>query len=102
MSLYQLNSQGHVSVHGHLARDTLARNWWDMLSSQEKQTLKAAKQCVFDLGEVERVDSAGLAWLINAIRDGRHAGVSITLRDVPEKLRQLAKISDVDDFLPVE
>lgn len=54
------------------------------------------------MGDVERVDSAGLAWILNAIRDGKREGINVSLRELPEKLRKLAKISDVDGFLPVE
>jgi ABC-type transporter Mla MlaB component len=50
----------------------------------------------------ERADSAGLAWLINAVRDAKQNGVSMSLYKMPEKLRKLAKISDADSFLPVE
>ena len=45
---------------------------------------------------------AGLAWLINAVRDAKQNGVSMSLYKMPEKLRKLAKISDADSFLPVE
>jgi phospholipid transport system transporter-binding protein len=54
------------------------------------------------LSDVERADSAGLAWLINAVRDAKQNGVSITLHKMPEKLHKLAKISNADGFLPVE
>ncbi|QJR80238.1 STAS domain-containing protein [Alteromonas pelagimontana] len=102
MSLFQLNSNGKVSIHGHLDRDTLAKNWWNMLSSDEKSALQQLKRCVLDLSSVERIDSAGLAWLINAVRDGKKQGVQVILNDVPEKLMKLAKISDVDTLLPLE
>lgn len=102
MSLFQVDDKGVIRVHGHLDRDTLAKNWWPSLSSSERSMLEKNSQCTFDLAEVERVDSAGLAWLINAIRDGRQHGVKVQLTDVPEKLMKLAKISDVDTLLPVE
>lgn len=102
MSLFQLNAEGTVSVHGNLDRDTLAKDFWAMLSASEKSTLTSNGSCLMDLGNVERVDSAGLAWLINAIRHARAQNVSISLADMPEKLQQLAKISDVDTLLPTE
>ena len=102
MSLFQVSDSGVVHIHGHLDRDTLARNCWDMLSSSEKSSLVKQGKCVLDLSDVERVDSAGLAWLINAVRDGKAHQVDVVLVQVPEKLLKLAKISDVDTLLPVE
>ncbi len=102
MSLFQVNDKGVVRVHGHLDRETLSKNWWSTLSTSEKSMLERQGKCTFDLAEVERVDSAGLAWLINAIRDGRQNNVEVKLTDAPEKLIKLAKISDVDTLLPVE
>ncbi|MDO6565617.1 STAS domain-containing protein [Alteromonas sp. 1_MG-2023] len=102
MSLFQVNDNAQVSVHGHLDRDTLSKNFWESLTSSQSAILVKAGTCCIDLGDVERVDSAGLAWILNAIRDGKGAGISVSLREPPEKLRKLAKISDVDGFLPVE
>lgn len=102
MSLFEVSDQGAVVVHGNLDRDTLTKDWWQRLTNAERNSLTSLKTCVFDLSDVERVDSAGLAWLVNAIRDGRKEGISITLREPPAKLLKLAKISDVDTLLPLD
>lgn len=102
MSLFEVNDKGDVVVHGHLDRDTLSKNFWESLASSERNTLVQNQRCSVDLSDVERADSAGLAWLINAVRDAKQNGVSITLYKMPEKLHKLAKISNADGFLPVE
>jgi phospholipid transport system transporter-binding protein len=102
VSLFEVNNKGNVVVHGHLDRDTLSKNFWESLTNEQRSNLVAAKKCVADLGDVERADSAGLAWLINAVRDAKQNGVSMSLYKMPEKLHKLAKISDADSFLPVE
>jgi phospholipid transport system transporter-binding protein len=102
VSLFEINDKGNVIVHGQLDRDTLSKNFWESLSSNERGTLQQNKRCTLDLSDVERADSAGLAWLINAVRDAEQNGVSITLSKMPEKLQKLAKISNADSFLPVE
>tara|TARA_A200000113_G_scaffold170171_1_gene155075 strand:+ start:74 stop:382 length:309 start_codon:yes stop_codon:yes gene_type:complete len=102
VSLFEVTEQGNVVVHGHLDRDTLSSNFWTELSSQQREKLRSRKASTIDLSDVERADSAGLAWLINAVRDSRQNGVSITLYKMPEKLHKLAKISDADSFLPLE
>ncbi len=102
MSLFEVNDTGRIVVHGQLDRETLSKNFWESLSSNQLSTLVSNKKCQVDLGDVERADSAGLAWLINAVRDAKQNGVSITLHKMPEKLHKLAKISNADGFLPVE
>lgn len=102
MSLFEVNDKGSVVIHGHLDRDTLSKNFWESLSSNDRNALIQNKSCVVDLSDVERADSAGLAWLINAVRDAKQNGVSMTLHEMPEKLHKLAKISDADSFLPVK
>ena len=102
MSLFEVNNKGNIIVHGHLYRDTLSTNFWQGLSSSERSALINAKQSAIDLSDVERADSAGLAWLINAVRDAKQNGVSITLLNMPEKLHKLAKLSSADSFLPVK
>lgn len=102
MSLIQVNESGNVSVHGCLDQATLAKDFWQVINAKERALLSDNQRCSIDLSDVERVDSAGLAWLINAIRDGKQQGIDVSLLDLPEKLRKLAKISGVDSFLPVE
>ena len=103
MSLFQVSEKSVVSIHGHLDRDTLSDNWWALLSKAQRQQLKKAQRSTFDLADVERVDSAGLAWLINAIRDakahmavvvdeyGEVAGL-VTIEDVLEQI-----VGDIED-----
>ena len=102
MSLFQVNDSGRVTVHGDLDHSTLSKNFWECMNTQQYSQLTKIGECCIDLSDVERVDSAGLAWLINAIRDGKTRNIKVRLSDLPEKLYKLAKISDVDSLLPVE
>lgn len=102
MSLFDVDNSTDINVHGHLDRDTLSTNFWQQLTAQQRESLKGAGACKINLNDVERVDSAGLAWLINAVRDTNQNGVSMVFKHMPEKLVKLAKISNVDGFLAVE
>lgn len=55
-----------------------------------------------DLAAIVDVDSAGLAWLINMQRDCNQQQIALRLINLPQNLAKLAKISDVDRFLPVQ
>lgn len=65
---------------------------------------KAAKEqsVVLDLQDVTDADTAGLAWLINLLRDCLAQKISFTLANVPQTLINLAKISDVEGLLPLQ
>jgi phospholipid transport system transporter-binding protein len=55
-----------------------------------------------DLSEISRSDSAGLALLLEWQRHARQAGQTLTIDSIPESLRNLARISELETFLPEE
>ena len=61
--------------------------------------LKAGKDIRVDFSEVTRVDSAGLALMIDWMRKAERAGLSITFENVPEQLHSIARICDLDEIL---
>ena len=56
-------------------------------------------EAVVDLSKVARVDSAGLALLLEWSLSARAAGRSLGYRNVPPALASLARISDVAELL---
>jgi phospholipid transport system transporter-binding protein len=48
---------------------------------------------------VRHCDTAGLAWVINLLKYLSERDISWILKDVPETLSKLAKISDLDDLI---
>lgn len=100
MTLFTLENQV-LLLPAQLDRDVLRDNWWDCLTSQQQNDLRRAAAVTFVFKNDARIDSAGLAWLLNAVRDATFHGIAISLQNVPTKLLKLAKISDVDIFLPV-
>lgn len=55
-----------------------------------------------DFGHLEKTDSAGLAVLIEWISRARRDGKEIYFRNLPRQLHALAKISEVEDLLPIQ
>ena len=55
---------------------------------------------VVDLQEVTRADSAGLALLIEWMRQARHGGGYVAFRNVPEQILHIAEASGLDKLLP--
>lgn len=91
-----------MSLSGRLEHQTLEKDLWPSLAQNERKNLVSIGKLVIDLEQVEFVDTAGLAWLINAIRQAQEAKVQAVLANAPDKLIKLAKISDVDRLLPLQ
>lgn len=85
-----------VAIHGELDRETLTDNFWVGLSSKEQAQIQQAKAVEIDLADVKRADTSGLAWLINALRDIPLAKEQVKIKHIPDKLLQLAKLSNAD------
>jgi phospholipid transport system transporter-binding protein len=51
---------------------------------------------------VSHSDTAGLAWLMNFLKGNQQQNVHFELKNIPESMINLAKISDVDGFLSVQ
>ena len=102
MKHFELANDDTLMLSGRLEHQTLDKDLWLVMSNAQRQSLVQKGKLTISLAKVDYVDSAGLAWLINAIRHARGAKVEIALSDVPDKLLKLAKISDVDRLLPLQ
>jgi phospholipid transport system transporter-binding protein len=89
--------KGYFCMQGELNRNTLAKS--DALA---KLTLSKSSGCTLDMSGVNHSDTAGLAWLMNFLKDNQQQKVHFELKNIPESLIKLAKISDVDSFLSVQ
>lgn len=54
----------------------------------------------FDLAGVQRVDSAGLALLLEWLREARRRSKEIRFENIPEQLAAIAKVSGLNGILP--
>ena len=54
-----------------------------------------------DLTEVSDTDSAGLAVILQWVREARREGRDLRFAHLPKRLADLARISGVSDFVPV-
>lgn len=93
------SENGIIVVDGELDRDTLHLNLWESLSSDSRGTLKQCKAVSIDLAKVARADTAGLAWVLNAIRDIRKVNAAVTVTNIPKKLIDLAALSNASQLI---
>ncbi|MCC2617840.1 STAS domain-containing protein [Aestuariibacter halophilus] len=87
-------------ISGTLDRETVVGFWPDRV-----QALSKAQQdgrVVLDLSDLSRVDSAGLAFLLQLVALLKQNDIRIVFKGIPENLANLAKLSDVDTLLPLQ
>jgi phospholipid transport system transporter-binding protein len=85
---------GRFEVSGDLGFDDAAR-----MLVEGDAAFGGLKQAEIDLAKVGRVDSAGLALLLEWSVSARESGRALSYRNVPPAISALAGISDVSELL---
>lgn len=88
-----------LSISGELDQLVLTQDYWLGLSPSDKQNLINVKHLLVNLAGVDRADTAGLAWLINLIKDAKSHQVKVSFQSVPAKLLNLADLSGAKEML---
>ncbi len=88
-------AQGRYLVSGPLQFQTVAE-----ARKRGLRLLFAHPDLVLDLAGVTRADSAGLALLIEWMREGRNRGIRVHFENIPNQLLAIARASQLDKFLP--
>ncbi|WP_299080079.1 STAS domain-containing protein [uncultured Paraglaciecola sp.] len=93
---------GCFNLRGDFNRHTIPKS--AALDSLKKgcQQITADAVLTLDLGGVDHADTAALAWVMNFLKHAQRRPIQIELKNIPESLLKLAKISDVDSFLSVQ
>jgi len=91
-----------LTVSGNLDRNSLNKDGWAVLSSVQQAELTKAGKATILFEQIDHVDSAGLAWVLNWLKDATDNGIKLVLKDVPSKLIQLARLSSVAELLPIQ
>lgn len=90
-------ANGHYTVEGELSKVTVPGVW-----RESKGLLQAATDnLVFDLQAVTRTDSAGLALILEWMTIARKKNLQIHFRNLPAQLWEIAKVSDLDEIIPL-
>lgn len=88
-----------ILVDGDLDQISLKKDLWLMLPASDLETVKHKTKVKLSLASVSHVDTAGLAWVINALADMSKHSIDVTIEGLPEKLLNLAKLSNADELL---
>lgn len=83
---------------GDLMAVNLAHPW----QQRHSEWQQAGDELEFDLANVNNVDTAGLAWLIELSEECEKAGKKLLIKNLPNSLIKLAKMSDAEALLPLQ
>ncbi len=91
------HADGRFRVSGELTFATVTR----VLERSRRLFTQAGEALEIELGAVERVDSAGLALLIEWMRVAQALDKSIRFFNLPDQMMAIASASDLDSILPL-
>jgi phospholipid transport system transporter-binding protein len=91
---FQAGGDGQVRVAGDLTFSSVAA-----LLAESRRALPGNGTVTVDLSGVAGVDSAGLALLIEWLRESRANGRELHFTGLPERLRAIAGLAGVEDLL---
>jgi phospholipid transport system transporter-binding protein len=87
---------GRFRLSGHLGFDSAAH-----VLAESHKLFAEHKKIQVDLAQVDSTDSAGLALLVEWTGWARREKRKLSFTHVPKQALALAKISEVDELLPV-
>jgi phospholipid transport system transporter-binding protein len=85
----------------HLSGDLVIGSVATLLN-QANSLFPKHRHVIIDLKDVPRVDSAGLALLLEWVEWARNHDTDIQFLNVPEALIRIARLSNVEGMLPLE
>ncbi|MFA5531151.1 MAG: STAS domain-containing protein [Thiohalomonadaceae bacterium] len=97
-ALFETVGPGRCRVGGEMTFATVS----GLLAASLAAFAEPEEHLEVDLSGVMRADSAGLALLIEWLRRARGTGKTIVFRAIPDQLRAIARVSDLEGILPVE
>jgi len=89
--------EGTLRLEGELSFATVAALWRETPFPPPGEG-----PLVVDLEGVVRADSAGLALLVEWMRAARRAGRPLRYRAIPPQMLAIARVSSLDQVLPLE
>lgn len=85
---------GRFAVVGDMNFSTV-----DQLLDRSAEVFSYQDNLEIDLAGVERADSAGLALIIEWMKQARRSGAEIRLLNMPAQMRAISRTSELDDVL---
>ncbi len=92
----QRDATGRLRVSGVMSLHTVPQLW-----RASEELIRDTDRVEIDLRGVVHSDSAGLALLVQWMRQARHAGKEIRFLNIPRQMLAIARVSSLDRILPL-
>ncbi|HED19827.1 MAG TPA: STAS domain-containing protein [Gammaproteobacteria bacterium] len=93
----QQGKNGRLEISGDLNFDSVA-GLWRKCHTQ----FSGCETLDIDLSGVQRSDSAGVALLVDCLRQAHQSGKAIRFFNIPTQMLALARVSSLDQVLPLQ
>ncbi len=93
----ELGKTGRVEIHGDLSFESVPGLWsrcYSLISERDELEI--------DLDQVARSDSAGLALLVECLRQAHQSGKAVRFLNIPAQMLAMARVSSLDEVLPLQ
>lgn len=87
-----------INIRGVLDHQSLKTNFFETAEGKELLNMKPSA-VIIDFESSDRIDTAGLAWILNAVRDAKKQSIKIEFAQVPDALKELAKLSGAESLI---
>lgn len=87
---------GRLAIEGDLSFASVPGLWRHWRSIVPGRTVLDV-----ELSGVRRSDSAGLALLVECLREGRQSGAQVRFFNIPSQMLAIARVSGLDAVLPL-
>ncbi|MCY0965560.1 STAS domain-containing protein [Parathalassolituus penaei] len=94
MAALQSLNAGQANLSGDLLADTVV----PVLEAGRDLIARSGGQWTVNMSAVERVSSVGVALLLDWIRTAEKAGVTLRIEALPDHLRPIIQVSDLDEL----
>ena len=84
-----------------LLTGALTRQTIPSVANKQFKKLFIAEHATINFSSVDKVDTAGLAWVCALLEHANNHHCQLSFIHIPEQLAKLAKLSGVDNFLPI-
>ncbi|MCL9780884.1 lipid asymmetry maintenance protein MlaB [Vibrio sp. S4M6] len=91
---WQLDDKDKITLTGSLDRESVPSLWQSV-----RKWSPTSEHLDVSLERVERVDSSGMAMLIQLVKHAKNQNCHIMLSFVPEQLNTLFKLSNVQELM---
>ena len=92
----QAGDEGMLHLRGEVVIASVPK-----LLTEAEGLFAGGPQIVVDLAEVTRVDSSGLALMLEWLQLARAQNISLRFRNIPSSLLRIARLSNVEGLLPL-